>query len=161
MSVGLLKTCRFLSFTSPNHAYCTPFSFALPSSAAQAPHRSLFCMGLPHSDPNERAYFWLLSSEAISTHELLDSLPKRNPCTSSRARLCAYAWRDEFCDDEPGRPKGTEGVLFYRQVQARRLRYIEAVSSQTSSTRGQYVNTTPVVFDCRAGPRANSMVEGV
>jgi DNA-directed RNA polymerase III subunit RPC8 len=36
--------------------------------------------------------------------------------------------RDEFCDDEPGPPKATEGVLIGGQVQARRLPYTVTVS---------------------------------
>jgi hypothetical protein len=43
--------------------------------------------------------------------------------------------RDEFCDDEPGPPKATEGVPIRVQGQARRLLYTVTVSPQISSRK--------------------------
>lgn len=71
---------------------------------------------IAHSDPNERAHFWLPDSDATTAHELLDS-----PVTSRmyidkgdvvRARVEA----DEFYDDEPGPPKAAEGVQVHREA---------------------------------------------
>jgi len=74
-------------------------------------------------DPNERAYFWLPSSEATSTHELLDSPETERLYIDQGEIVRVRVERDEFCDDEPGPPKATEGVLISGQVQARRLPY--------------------------------------
>lgn len=80
------------------------------------------------SDPNERAYFWLPSSEATSTHELLDSPEVERLYIDQGEIVRVRVERDEFCDDEPGPPKATEGVLIGGQVQARRLPYTVTVS---------------------------------
>jgi DNA-directed RNA polymerase III subunit RPC8 len=82
------------------------------------------------SDPNERAYFWLPSSEATSTHELLDSPEAERLYIDQGEIVRVRVERDEFCDDEPGPPKATEGVLISGQGQARRLPYTVAVSPQ-------------------------------
>ncbi|KAN0115612.1 polymerase III polypeptide H [Russula decolorans] len=74
-------------------------------------------------DPNERAYFWLPSSEATSTHELLDSPEAERLYIDQGEIVRVRVERDEFCDDEPGPPKATEGVLISGQGQARRLPY--------------------------------------
>ena len=118
-------------------------------------------MDVLRSDPNERAYFWLPSSEATSTHELLDSPEAERLYIDQGEIVRVRVERDEFCDDEPGPPKATEGVLISGQVQARRLPYTVTVSPHPSSARGRYFNTALVVLDCRTGPRTNSMVEGV
>jgi len=76
-----------------------------------------------YSDPNERAYFWLPSSEATSTHELLDSPEAERLYIDQGEIVRVRVERDEFCDDEPGPPKATEGVLISGQGQARRLPY--------------------------------------
>jgi DNA-directed RNA polymerase III subunit RPC8 len=86
------------------------------------------------SDPNERAYFWLPSSEATSTHELLDSPEAERLYIDQGEIVRVRVERDEFCDDEPGPPKATEGVLISGQGQARRLPYTVTVSPQISST---------------------------
>ena len=86
-----------------------------------------------YSDPNERAYFWLPSSEATSTHELLDSPEAERLYIDQGEILRVRVERDEFCDDEPGPPKATEGVLISGQGQARRLPYTVTVSPQISS----------------------------
>jgi hypothetical protein len=54
--------------------------------------------------------------------------------------------RDEFCDDEPGPPKATEGVLISGQSQVRRLPYTVTVSPQISSTARQILDTAPLVL---------------
>jgi DNA-directed RNA polymerase III subunit RPC8 len=86
------------------------------------------------SDPNERAYFWLPSSEATSTHELLDSPEVERLYIDQGEIVRVRVERDEFCDDEPGPPKATEGVLISGQLQARRLPYTVTVSPQSSSS---------------------------
>jgi hypothetical protein len=83
-----------------------------------------------YSDPNERAYFWLPSSEATSTHELLDSPEAERLYIDQGEIVRVRVERDEFCDDEPGPPKATEGVLISGQGQARRLPYTVTVSPQ-------------------------------
>ncbi len=79
------------------------------------------------SDPNERAYFWLPSSEATSTHELLDSPEVERLYIDQGEIVRVRVERDEFCDDEPGPPKATEGVLITGQG-VRRLPYTVTVS---------------------------------
>lgn len=93
-------------------------------------HRTFFCVVAPHSDPNERAYFWLPSSEVTSTHELLDSPEAERLYIDQGEIVRVRVERDEFCDDEPGPPKATEGVLINGQGQARRLPYTVTVSPQ-------------------------------
>ena len=51
--------------------------------------------------------------------------------------------RDEFCDDEPGPPKATEGVLISGQGQVRRLPYTVTVSSRISSHKANTYLTLP------------------
>ena len=82
--------------------------------------------GRVRSDPNERAYFWLPGSEATSTHELLDSLVAERLYIDQGEIVRARVERDEFCDDEPGPPKASEGVLI--SGEARRLPYTVTVS---------------------------------
>jgi len=74
-------------------------------------------------DPNERAYFWLPSSEAMSTHELLDSPEAERLYIDQGEIVRVRVERDEFCDDEPGPPKAAEGVLISGQGQAQHLPY--------------------------------------
>jgi len=62
-------------------------------------------------DPNERAYFWLPGSEATSTHELLDSPIAERLYIDQGEIVRARVESDDFCDDEPGPPKASEGVL--------------------------------------------------
>lgn len=81
------------------------------------------------SDPNERAYFWLPGSEATSTHELLDSPEAERLYIDQGEIVRVRVERDEFCDDEPGPPKATEGVLI--SGQARRVPYTITVSSRS------------------------------
>ena len=101
----------------------------------------IFCVVALYSDPNERAYFWLPSSEAMSTHELLDS-PEADRLYIDQGEIVRVrVERDEFCDDEPGPPKATEGVLISGQGQARRLPYTVTVSLQISSTASTRGNT--------------------
>ena len=78
------------------------------------------------SDPNERAYFWLPGSEATSTHELLDSPVAERLYIDQGEIVRARVERDEFCDDEPGPPKATEGVLI--SGEARQPPYTVTVS---------------------------------
>jgi hypothetical protein len=113
--------------------FLTPSAFR-PSCPDIIPHRSLFCADAPRSDPNERAYFWLPSSEATSTHELLDSPEAERLYIDQGEIVRVRVERDEFCDDGPGPPKATEGVLISGQVEARRLPYTVSVSPQSSSS---------------------------
>jgi RNA polymerase III subunit Rpc25 len=83
-------------------------------------------LGTRSSDPNERAYFWLPGSEATSTHELLDSPVADRLYIDQGEIVRVRVERDEFCDDEPGPPKATEGVLI--SGEARRLPYMVTVS---------------------------------
>ncbi|KAI0295400.1 polymerase III polypeptide H [Multifurca ochricompacta] len=63
-------------------------------------------------DPNERAYFWLPSSEATSTHyELLDSPVAERLYIDQGEIVRVRVEKDEFWEDEPGPPKATDGVL--------------------------------------------------
>ena len=85
-----------------------------------------FDFGSMHSDPNERAYFWLPGSEATSTHELLDSPVAERLYIDQGEIVRARVERDEFCDDEPGPPKASEGVLI--SGEARQPPYTVTVS---------------------------------
>ena len=128
---------------------CALYVSSPPSFHIQLPHRSPFCVVALHSDPNERAYFWLPSSEATSTHELLDS-PEADRLYIDQGEIVRVrVERDEFCDDEPGPPKATEGVLISGQGQVRRLPYTVTVSPQFSSTAsapGQYFDVPRIVL---------------
>jgi hypothetical protein len=104
-----------------------------------------------HSDPNERAYFWLPSSEATSTHELLDSPEVERLYIDQGEIVRVRVERDEFCDDEPGPPKATEGVLIsgQGQGQARRLPYTVTVSPPRFLQLHQHetiLDTAPLVL---------------
>ena len=82
--------------------------------------------GCTRSDPNERAYFWLPGSDATSAHELLDSPVAERLYIDQGEIVRARVESDEFCDDEPGPPKASEGVLI--SGEARRLPYTVTVS---------------------------------
>jgi hypothetical protein len=102
------------------------FTFILPENTTPL----IFFLGFaPHSDPNERAYFWFPGSEATSTHELLDTPEAERLYIDQGEILRVRVERDEFCDDEPGPPKATEGVLIGGQ--ARRLPYTITVSPRS------------------------------
>jgi hypothetical protein len=77
-------------------------------------HISRFCMGAPRSDPDERAYYSPPSSEATSTHELLDSPEAERLYIDQGEIVRERVERDEFRDDDPGPPKATEGVSHQR-----------------------------------------------
>ena len=98
------------------------------------------------SDPNERAYFWLPSFEATSTHELLD--PPEAECLyidqSEIVRVCVE--RVEFCDDELVPPKATKGVFISGQGQIWRLPYAVTVGPQISPTVRQILDSAPLVL---------------
>ena len=134
------STCGFRSFTSPAMPIVR-FFVSLPPFTTQVPHRSLFGMGAPRSDPQERAYSWFPSSEATSTHELRGSPEAERLYIDKGENVRASGERDEFRDDDPGPPKATEGVLISGQVQARRLPRTVTVSPQSFSARGRYFNT--------------------
>ena len=85
------------------------------------------------SDPNERAYFWLPGSEATSTHELLDSPVAERLYIDQGEIVRARVESDEFCDDEPGPPKASEGVLI--SGEARQPPYTVTVSLQLTLTQ--------------------------
>jgi DNA-directed RNA polymerase III subunit RPC8 len=86
-------------------------------------------MDAKRSDPNERAYFWLPSPEATSTHELLDPPETERLFIDQGEIVRVRVERNEFCEDEPGPPKAAEGVLISRQLHTRRLPYTVAVST--------------------------------
>ena len=54
--------------------------------------------------------------------------------------------RDEFCDDEPGPPKATEGVLISGQGQVQRLPYTVTVSPQIAPNMRQILDSAPLVL---------------
>jgi DNA-directed RNA polymerase III subunit RPC8 len=101
----------------PCALYVSLFSFVF---------KAYFYRCIPSSDPNERAYFWLPGSEATSTHELLDSPVTERLYIDQGEIVRVRVERDEFCDEEPGPPKATEGVLI--SGEARRLPYTVTVS---------------------------------
>lgn len=82
-----------------------------------------------HSDPNERAHFWLPNSEATSSHELLDSATADRMYIDAGEVVRIRVEADEFYDDEPGPPKATEGVQ-QAQSESRRPPYTITVSSR-------------------------------
>lgn len=79
------------------------------------------------SDPNERAHFWIPESSLTSASELLDtSLTERMYIDSGEVvRLRVEA--DDFCDDEPGPTKVSEGVAT-GALQPRRAPYVICVN---------------------------------
>jgi hypothetical protein len=124
---AFLKTCLSPSSTSPNHVPCTSLFLFVPLHNNIAPLTFFHNCLAPFSDPNERAYFWFPGSEATSTHELLDSPEAERLYIDQGEILRPRVERDEFCDDEPGPPKATEGVLI--SGQARRVPYTITVRS--------------------------------
>ena len=81
----------------------------------------------PHpSDPNERAHFWIPDSELTSTSELLDTPVSDRMYIDQGEVVRVRVESDEFCDDEPGPPKVTEGVQMKREL--KRPPYIVCVS---------------------------------
>ena len=78
------------------------------------------------SDPNERAHFWLMGSEATSAHELLDSATSDRMYIDTGEVVRVRVEADEFYDDEPGPPKATEGVQQAR-TEIRRAPYTVTV----------------------------------
>lgn len=79
-----------------------------------------------HSDPNERAHFWLPESEATTSHELLESATVDRMYIDQGEIVRVRVETDEFYDDEPGPPKAAEGVVIKRE--ARRPPYTILVS---------------------------------
>ena len=80
----------------------------------------------------------------MSTHELLDSPEAERLYIDQGEIVRVRVERDEFCDDEPGPPKATEGVLISGQGQVRRLPYTVTVSPQifffsTTSAQAKYL----------------------
>jgi len=72
-------------------------------------------MTSPSSDPNERAYFWIPDSPLTTATELLDT-PVSSRMYIDKGEVCRVRVEaDEFCDDEPGPPKATEGVVVRRE----------------------------------------------
>ncbi|KAF7967734.1 hypothetical protein HWV62_33252 [Athelia sp. TMB] len=67
-------------------------------------------------DPNERAHFWLPESTATTAHELLDSPLASRMYIDQNEIVRVRVEADEFCDDEPGPPKATEGVQVRREA---------------------------------------------
>ena len=69
-----------------------------------------------HSDPNERAHFWLPSppsppqSPSTAPTSLLDSLVSSRMYLDQGEILRVRVEADQFCDDEPGPQKFVEGV---------------------------------------------------
>ena len=131
VSVGFFEDMwiPLVHLPQPCALYASFYSPSLPIHL-HAPRRSLLFVFAQRSDPNERAYFWLPSSEATSTHELLDSPESERLYIDQGEIVRVRVERDEFCDDEPGPPKATEGGLISGQVQPRRLPYTVTVSPQ-------------------------------
>lgn len=65
---------------------------------------------LPHSDPNERAHFWLPDSELTSIHDMLDTPVAERMYIDQGEVVRVRVEADDFYDDEPGPPKMAEGV---------------------------------------------------
>lgn len=84
-----------------------------------------------HSDPNERAHFWLPESEARTSHELLESATAERMYIDQGEIVRVRVESDEFYDDEPGPPKAAEGVVIKREAQ--RPPYTIIVSFETMS----------------------------
>lgn len=85
-------------------------------------HRFFFTSpSVAHSDPNERAHFWLPDSEATTSHELLESPTSDRMYIDQGEIVRVRVEADEFYDDEPGPPKAAEGVVIKRE--ARRAPY--------------------------------------
>ena len=82
-----------------------------------------------NSDPNERAHFWLPSSEATSAHELLDSLTADRMYIDAGEVVRVRVEADAFVDDEPGPPKATDGVMAAAEREDRRAPYTVTVCS--------------------------------
>ncbi|KAF8959611.1 polymerase III polypeptide H [Flammula alnicola] len=66
-------------------------------------------------DPNERAHFWIPDSELTTTTELLDTPVAERMYIDQGEVVRIRVESDEFCDDEPGPPKATEGVQVKRE----------------------------------------------
>jgi hypothetical protein len=86
-----------------------------------------------HSDPNERAHFWLPESEATTSHQLLESATADRMYIDQGEIVRVRVEADEFYDDEPGPPKAAEGIVIKRE--ARRAPYTIIVSFETMSGR--------------------------
>ncbi|KAJ7230556.1 RNA polymerase III subunit Rpc25-domain-containing protein [Mycena pura] len=71
-------------------------------------------------DPNERAHFWVPSSDSESKpHELLDTPIAERMWIDKGEIIRVRVESDEFYDDEPGPIKMTEGVQVAKEVQSR------------------------------------------
>lgn len=113
----------------------------------------------PHSDPNERAHFWLPGSEATSTHELLDSPIADRMYIDQGEIVRVRVEADDFYDDEPGPPKATEGVQI--KAEAKRPPYTITVSAVLPGLLCEVNTDASAVLDSRAGSRSDTMVESV
>jgi RNA polymerase III subunit Rpc25 len=136
--LAFLKICGSRSSISPNRVPC--MSPPHPLFASYSTKKKNFRLS---SDPNERAYFWLPGSEAASTHELLDSPVSERLYIDQGEIVRVRVERDEFCDDEPGPPKATEGVLISGET--RRLPYKVTVSLWSPFQTAQR-STPPLSF---------------
>lgn len=81
---------------------------------------------IDHSDPNERAHFWLPNSELTKSHELLDSPTADRMYFETGEVIRVRVESDEFYDNEPGPPKALEGVTVMKE--AARAPYTVVVS---------------------------------
>ena len=96
-------------------------------------HPHPFAFGCTHREPNQHAYFWLLGSEATSTHELLDSPVAVRLSIDQGEIVHARLEGDEFCDDKPGPPKASKDVLI--SGEARQPPFAVTVSLWLTLTR--------------------------
>lgn len=69
-----------------------------------------------HSDPNERAHFWLPDSPLTTAHELLDTPLAERMYIDQGEVVRVRVETDEFYDDEPGPPKAQEGVQMQKEA---------------------------------------------
>ncbi|PPQ80713.1 hypothetical protein CVT25_001833 [Psilocybe cyanescens] len=67
-------------------------------------------------DSNERAHFWIPDSTLTTTTELLDTPVADRMYIDQGEIIRLRVESDEFCDDEPGPPKATEGVQIKREL---------------------------------------------
>lgn len=89
---------------------------------------NLLTLSYAHSDPNERAHFWLPGAETQSAHEMLDSALTDRMYIDTGEIVRVRVETDEFNDDEPGPPKATDGVQQARD-ESRRPPYTITVSN--------------------------------
>ncbi|PPQ95562.1 hypothetical protein CVT26_008590 [Gymnopilus dilepis] len=75
-------------------------------------------------DPNERAHFWIPDSPLTTATELLDTPLTERMYIDQGEVVRVRVEADEFCDDEPGPIKVSEGVVQQVKREGRRPNYM-------------------------------------